>query len=415
MALYSYLENTGTILPDTGALRDEIEAEYRENFGHDLILTPESPEGVLVTAETEARDAVLRLNAALANQINPNLAGGIFLDAICALTGLERDKAEHTLVKALLRGEPETNIPKGTEAQTEEGDKFVSLAAAKLNGAGRVEVFFKSREAGAVPCPVGALKKIPRGILGWETITNAAPGTLGKPVESDFLLRRKRRQTLYLQGVALPGAIQSALYNVEGVTSLVYRENYTSVPQEIDGKTLKPHSIYVCVDGGTDADIARALFDNKSLGCGYTGQDVEMMVTEHISGKEYPVVFDRPELVPVRCVVTVKKLNSTVLDVQSVCKQAILAYAAGDLQGALEVLDGTPENAPSMEGFTVGAGVSPFELAASVAVFAPSLFVVDVRVGLLATLDAGLKPETLPLALWEKATITDGSIRVIGG
>ena len=384
MALYRYIETTGTILPDTGALRDEVEQEYRDNFGQDLILTPESPEGVLVTAETEARDAVVRLNAALANQINPNLAGGIFLDAICALTGLERDKAEHTLVPALLRGEPDTVIPKDAEGQTEDGDKFVSISAVTLDRAGRAEVFFTSVEAGAIPCPAGALKKIPRGIVGWETITNEAPGTLGKPVERDHLLRRKRRQTLYLQGVALPGAIQSAVYDVEGVKSLVYRENYTNAPKEIDGKTLNPHSIYLCVDGGVDEDIARALFDNKSLGCGYTGQDVEVLVPEHISGKPYPVIFDRPELVPVRCIVTVKKLNSSVVDVQSVCKQAILAYAAGDLQGALEVLDGTVDNAPSMEGFTVGAGVSPFELAASVAVFAPSLFVVDVKVGPLA-------------------------------
>lgn len=90
MADYQFITSQGVIVPDTSTLRDDVENEYRSVFGQDLDVNPETPQGALITMEVENRDSVARNNAELANQINPDLAGGIFLDAIWALMGGQR-------------------------------------------------------------------------------------------------------------------------------------------------------------------------------------------------------------------------------------------------------------------------------------------------------------------------------------
>src|ERR1700733_1802182 len=115
MALPDYIYDplSGVILPQTAFVLAQVIAEYQEAFGADLIVTPDTPQGMLIVAETLARIEVLRINADLANQINPNLAGGVFLDAIFALTGSERNPQVYSTVPGLLTGVATTVIPAG--------------------------------------------------------------------------------------------------------------------------------------------------------------------------------------------------------------------------------------------------------------------------------------------------------------
>src|ERR1700722_6581036 len=113
-APYEYLNPTGVVVPDTSGLLTDVQSEYQAVFGTDLIVTPDTPQGVLITAETLARTEVVNNNAALANQINPNIAGGVFLDAILALTGMQRTVATPTVVPNVsLTGVAGTVIPGG--------------------------------------------------------------------------------------------------------------------------------------------------------------------------------------------------------------------------------------------------------------------------------------------------------------
>src|SRR3982751_47655 len=98
MADYQYLTSTGTVVPDTSQLLSELQTEFRQIFGQDLVVSADTPQGVLITALALARAAVVTNNAALANMLNPNLAIGVYLDAIMALTGMERTVATRTLV-----------------------------------------------------------------------------------------------------------------------------------------------------------------------------------------------------------------------------------------------------------------------------------------------------------------------------
>lgn len=388
MSDYKYIEATGLIIPDTSVIKDEVEAEFRAAFGADLALTPESPEGVLVAAETEARDNVVRNNAEIANQINPRHAGGVFLDAIAALTGLSRRSAEASLAVAQLAGTKGAIIPAGSRAATAEGDIFATRTPIVLDAGGKATANFYSLELDAIPAMAGTLTNIVDPVLGWETVTNAAAATLGQPVEQDSQFRKRREDTLFLQGVALTGAILSGVLDTPGVRSAIMRENYESVTKVIDGVSIPPHCLYFVVDGGADIDVAQTLFAKKSLGCGWKGK-VAVDVICPKSSQTYIVRFDRPEEIAVRARITVRVLGATNLDAQTIVRQAIIDYAADRLDG--------------LRGFQVGASVSPFELAVAVGMTAPSIFVLKAEIGLFGAALASLKSDTMPLEIWQKA------------
>lgn len=397
---YKYIHSTGVIVPDTSAIREEVEAEFREAFGPDIVLTPESPAGVLVTVETEARDNVVRNNAELANQINPGYAGGVFLDAIAALTALKREQAVPSIVRAQLTGVPGSILPAGIRAATAAGDVFYSKSSLVLDAQGKGELQMYSEKTGPVPAPAGTLTAIKKSELGWETISNAEPAVPGREKESDAVFRKLREDTLYLQGVALPGAICSGVRSVRGVRSMQFRENCTHEEKEIDGVLMPPHCVYAVVDGGSDEEVAQMLFRKKSLGCNWKGK-IEKRVQCPESGQWYTVRFDRPEIVQIRAKVTLRVLGSVSVDSGSVARQAIADYADDKLEG--------------LRGFLVGSAVSPFDMSAAISQAQPAIFVVKLEVGALDIPVDQLKAETMHLKLWQKAAITQGSIEVVGG
>ncbi|WP_338860908.1 baseplate J/gp47 family protein [Mycetohabitans rhizoxinica] len=393
---YDYLTRTGVIVPDTAGVLDTVRNEWRGVLGDDLSVADETPQGVLITADALGRSSVIRNNAALANQINPNEAGGVFLDALCALTGLERAKAQRSSIADVeVTGIPNTVIRQGLRARTEAGELFETTETVVLARDGRAKVGFRAVEYGPVAAPAGTLRYIVDSVLGWETVHNPENAKLGRGRQSDASLRRLRKQTLALQGVSLCEAITSALYATEGVQSLKFRENTESVVQVIDGVVMKPHSIWVCIDGGTDADIAQALLKNKSAGAGWNGT-VQVNAVDPASGQSYRVRFDRPIRRDFLARVTVRAASS-VADPQIAVRDAILAYSEKRIEGET--------------GFTVGTSVSPFELAAAVNRYVPGLYVQRLEVSHL--LPINYVTTEIPLGIWEKAAIAPSGIQVI--
>ena len=240
---YQYLIPQGTVVADTSGTLAEVQGEWQQAFGADLIVTPDTPQGVMITAEALARDNVQNNNAALANQINPNVAGGVFLDAIGLLTGIQRDPETPTIVTGVtLTGAPGI-ISAGAQAKTTAGDIFELTQSVVIPSSGTVTGTFQSVESGPIPCAENTLTTIVTGVIGWETINNGigSSTTLGATTQSDQAFRAYRLNTLAFQGLSLNEAITSALYAVPGVKSLSFLENYHSAPM----------GMIVAVTGGT--------------------------------------------------------------------------------------------------------------------------------------------------------------------
>ena len=368
---YQYLTPQGVVVPETSALLTGVQQEYVGVFGSGLALDPSTPQGVLMTAEALARTNVVNNNAAVANQINPNQAGGVFLDAILALTGVQRVSQTPTVVTGVtLTGVAGTTIPEGSQAQTAAGDLFSTTASVTLDGSGNGTVNFQSNSYGAIPCAANALTIIVTGVIGWETVNNSAAGVLGATTQSDQAARAFRLNTLAFQGLSLAAAITSALYAVPGVTSLTFQENIAAMTQTINGISMVAHSVYACVEGGSNIAVAAALLENKSSGAAWNG-GTSVSVIEPASGQTYTVLFDRPSNVNIYVKVTTPNGNEDAII------QAILDYA----DGLIEIINqnGTTQTLP---GFVVGADVSPFDISGAIMAENPGIYLTNVQLSL---------------------------------
>ncbi|WP_238920938.1 baseplate J/gp47 family protein [Achromobacter xylosoxidans] len=394
MADYSFIVNRGVIVPDTATTRAQVEAEFRAVFGDDMPTDPATPQGLLITRITEERDAIARNNAELANQINPALSGGVFLDSLMALTGGRRRSSVRSLiVGAVLGGVPGTNVPAGSIAETEQGEQFELVNTVVLDAAGSAAGNLRALQDGEIIVPAGGLNTVASSVLGWETITNPSAAIPGQREENDVLLRRRRAQTLALQTTSINEAIVSRLYDIEAVRSCYYLENYEDVDQVVDGIPMRKHSIWACVEGGTDMEVAKAIFETKTVGGGYNGA-VAVQVPDPVNGRLYEVKFDRPEEVTLLIRVTVR---SSTLDVQQLIPDLVMNYVNGDIDGDVS--------------FVVGSDVSTFEIASAINQQEPSIFVKKVELSVVGS--GTWSADTMVIAPNQIARTQRSSIQVV--
>ena len=393
MADYQYITSQGVIVPDTATTRAEVEAAWQAAFGADLVTTPETPQGLVITTQVEARDAVVRNNAALANQINPDIAGGVFLDALMSFTGgARRSATQSTISGVVFSGVPGTNIPAGSQAiASGSGQIFTTDNPYIIGAGGSVTGSMTAVEYGPIEVPVNGLDTVASAVLGWETVTNPNAAVPGDLEESDIAARARRRQTLALQSVSTVEAIISRVMSIPEVRSMSFRENTAATTQTIDGISMVAHSIYACVQGGSDADVAQALYDTKTVGAAYNGAE-SVTVVDALSGQAQVVKFDRPTDIPILVRVTVRP---TALDVQNLVRDAIMDYVNGDLEGGM--------------GLTVGVNVYPFEFSGACNQVEPSVVVTNVE---LSTDGSTWSSAPLTIALDEVATLQRSSITV---
>lgn len=390
MADYQYVTSHGVIVPDTSTLIDEATAEFQAALGVDIIADPETPEGALIVARAATMRAVVENNAALANQINPNYAGGSFLDAIWALSGGSRKLATYSVAVCTLTGQVGTIVGTSVRFRSEGGNYWAVVDPVTL-GADPVNVNVRCTIAGPVTAAANTINQIYVGAIGLETVTNPAAASAGTEPQSDASARSDRRKQIGLQGVNMPVSVTSKLYALTGTKSLSFRENRSNSPLVISPTiTMVAHSIYVCVDNftNTDEDIAGALLYNTA-GCGFNGS-----INVTVNGTV--VKFDRPTLVPIQARITCRVTNP-LIDPQTSVRAAILAYANGEIDGE--------------DGFVVDGDVSAFELAGAINAQYPNIYVVKAEIALVS--DGIYSTDEIAIPVNKKATITESAITVL--
>ncbi|MBO8549685.1 hypothetical protein INO87_14265, partial [Staphylococcus aureus] len=71
-------------------------------------------------------------------------------------------------------------------------------------------------------------------------------------------------------------AIRASVASVTGVTDILVAENTSNqtINIGVTNYPLVPHSIVVSVIGGSDSDIAKAIWQKKNAGCDMNGNTV---------------------------------------------------------------------------------------------------------------------------------------------
>ena len=353
--LYGFNKTTGTIDPaDYADVEDIVKSDVCSALEIEADKVEMStPMGRFLEWLTVFFTDVLGLNVQNANQLLVSAAAGQQLDAIAQWFQLERRSASYSTVTVTCHSnsDSDTTIPAGSTVINANGEYLESLEDAVIPAQGNANILFEAIAEGPIGVAAGTVNIIGTPISGWESCTNQNDGVLGSFIETDESLRAR---IMAARAVA-PGFLQSIKNAVEAVVgngSCMVLENNTSANLAVHGVDMEPHSILVCVDGlekptqpgYQDNDnvkaVAKAIFDNKPCGTGYTKTESIQDYTDEGSSKYqykidvadpfgnlYPVYFCCPIDMTISIVLQVQNRNYTGTDILGDVHKAVMSWA----------------------------------------------------------------------------------------
>lgn len=378
-ANYTYLVDTGVVSADTADVLSDVQSEYRTALGENLNVASSTPQGTLIAGETTARTGVMKNNAELANNINPNLAYGTFLDAVCALLGVERGDQSSTVgTDVQLVGNSGTVVLAGSRVSTSDGEVFTVKSQVTIPSSGKANAIITAVNTGVVPLAVQSMT-ILDGIIGWGecNVTSTTTVVLGTTSLNDPNLKNRRNQSLFRQGRSSIGAIRAELLGTANVTSCIVIDNNTGAAGLVNGVDFTVgNGTWICVSGtATDAEIASAIWESCQgaipfdFGADGNGTPVQapngVSVIDSASGVSYQVKFTRSIQYDAYVNITVSQGSSSA-DPQVAVANSIVNWADGNVEGEF--------------GLITGASLSGWEVAGAVNRDLPGMYVKYVEV-----------------------------------
>nr|WP_244463406.1 baseplate J/gp47 family protein [Acetobacter orleanensis] len=329
------LNATGFIMPEEADMLTGVLADINAAFGNTLNTDLSTPQGQLAMSLTAILGDTYDQFLALANGVDPARAQGRMQDAIGRLYFMSRLPATRTTVTCVCTGAAGTVIPQGALITDQSGNSYTADTVLTLDATGTVQGSFTCTSVGEVVCPSGSVT-ISQSVAGWSAVNNPIAGVTGRAVESRTAFEARRKTSVALNAIGPLDAISASVQAVSGVTDAYVMDNSTTASVTVGGVTLAPHSLYVCANGGADADIALAILRKKPPGCAYNGSTT-VTVTDpagtYGTPPSYTVSFQRPVATPVYvtvCIASSAAVPSTVTtDIQAAIQSAFLGDDGG--------------------------------------------------------------------------------------
>ena len=318
---------TGFSADDVASVRAAVAQAWKQAFKSDgtaeLNTEPETPAGQIIDSQTASitqKDSELLY---LANMLNPLKATGIFQDALAEIYFLQRKPAIASSAVIKCTGLPGTVIPVSAQVMSTADDTVWQNTEAQTIGAdGTCECVFECQSAGLISAAAGTLSRITTMVAGWDTAVNPQAATVGQNAETQGAFEARRYASVGLNSRGTIAAVYARVANCSNVVSCIVRENKTNVPIEVDGYYIKAHSIFVSVVGGTDKDIAEAIYNSCSAGCDYNG-NTTVAVTDSATKAVENVIFYRPDEYDVYVKVTLAGKDSLPDEYEKTVKSAV--------------------------------------------------------------------------------------------
>lgn len=322
-----YVDSAGLHIPTYNDILEDMIAAMKQIYGDDIYLENDSADYQLLSIFALKQSDSLQALAYAYNARSPHTAIGTALDAVVKLNGITRKAASHSTCDVTLTGTAFTQITNGA-VQDKAGVIWDLPSSVVIGSDGTLITTATCRETGAVSALVGDLDTIYTPTYGWTAVTNHAAAVQGRDVETDAELRQRQSVSTSNPSQTMLAGTKGAIAALPNVSRFAVYENDTnsSSVSEDNPYGLPPHSITCVVEGGTDQDIAEAIYTHKGIGC-YTNGTVPVQVTDQ---NEYvnTIRFSRPTYKDVYVELEVKKYTGYVSSVISQVRLAIYDYLA---------------------------------------------------------------------------------------
>ena len=290
------IDETGITPTELTDYRTQLQNVFKDALGDDLVVDDETPQGQIIGIMALVLTQVDEVAVAVASGLSLGQATGFQIDSLGSLLDIRRIEGERSTVGVTLTGTVGTVIDAGARAKTTAGDEFSLVSQAVIPASGSVAGEMRAVEFGPTTVAVGALTEIITVVSGWTAITNAAAASLGRLAENGNEYRTRYSLELARNAVNTLEAVRSRVLAVEGVTVARVEENTTSTAITVQSVSIAARSIMAVVEGGTDEEVASAIFGAKPAGiatAGSTSADVD-----HAQGQTTSVSFERVTLDP---------------------------------------------------------------------------------------------------------------------
>lgn len=298
-------------------------------------LDPSTPDGLKLASDAEIFANLDELGQRAYNSKDPNKAKGVDLNTICSLTGTIRSQGTPSNVELTITGVAGTVILAGKLVESVvDGSQWSIDSNVTIGVGGTVAATATCTTNGATVASIGTITRIVDTVGGWQKVTNPTVATLGTNRQNDSSLRLERAKAVSRPGNAQVDNMLGEIFAVEGVRRAIVLENDTGVT-DVNG--LPEHSVAPIVDGGTNEDVAKAIFRKKNPGCKLHAAGTSVTVSDVFD--IYPsnardITFSRPNYVDMVIQVTIQNDGTLPNDAAERVKQAIIDYSSGELVAA---------------------------------------------------------------------------------
>ena len=298
-------------------------------------LDPSTPDGLKLASDAEIFSNLDELGQRAYNSKDPNKAKDVDLNIVSSLTGTVRSQGTPSNVELTLTGVAGTVILAGKLVESVvDGSQWSIDSNVTIGVGGTVSATATCTTNGATAASIGTITRIVDTVGGWQKVTNPTVATIGTNRQNDSSLRLERAKAVSRPGNAQVDNMLGEIFAVEGVRRAIVLENDTDVT---DANGLPEHSIAPIVDGGSNEDIAKAIFRKKNPGCKLHAAGTSVTVSNVFD--LYPsnardITFSRPNYVDMTISVTIQNDGTLPNDTADRVKQAIVDYSAGELVAA---------------------------------------------------------------------------------
>ncbi len=291
--------DSGLQISTTTELLELLVLAFKYIYGSDSNLDQSSPDGQLLNIFAQGGTDVRELLMQIYNSFDPDNCSGKILDSRCAINNIFRKGGTFTTVAidittdrtVTLQGLDENYNDinaTGYTIQDSAGNQFILISTQTLQ-AGTTRVLFRSKEIGAVQTTLNTITIPVTIVLGVVSVNNPVDATEGENEESDYALKIRRRQSVAIGSSGYLNGLLATVLQLDGVTDAALYENFTG---EEDENGTPAHCMWLVVEGGSDSDIADAIYRKKSYGCNMRGSKTYTIIT--VSGQQFIAKWDEP-------------------------------------------------------------------------------------------------------------------------
>ena len=286
-------------------------------------------------------DAELGMQFVYNNQ-SPLTAVGTGQDSLYKLNGIARKGASYSTAPELISGVAGTIITNGTVTDTS-GNIWALPTSVTIPSGGSVIVAVTCTTPGAIQAGANTITTPSGGTTaGWTGATNPSQASPGLPIEADSQFRARQSISVAAPSLTRLASTIAAIAAVPNVTR--YATGTITAPSGPGSSIENPtgatdswgnpaHSISMVVEGGTDIDVATAIYGKRGLGP-YTNPNATdnptgtRSITVYDPNTNTPSVmgFQRPNYVPIYVTMQVHGQNGYSSAVLTAIQSALVTY-----------------------------------------------------------------------------------------